>query len=65
MNIKITIKERCRELRKNQTNAEAILWKYVRNRNLGGLKIVRQFPIVYQVSNINETKFFIVTKKNL
>jgi len=37
----------CRELRKNQTNAEKIFWEHVRNRKFMGLKINRQFPIFY------------------
>ena len=34
-----------RALRKDQTGAEAALWKAVRGRALGGLKFVRQEPI--------------------
>jgi very-short-patch-repair endonuclease len=40
-----TITKRARELRKNQTEAEAILWERVRDRKLG-FKIVRQKPIL-------------------
>jgi very-short-patch-repair endonuclease len=28
----------CRELRENETEAEKILWKAIRNRNLNGTK---------------------------
>lgn len=34
-----------RSLRKNQTEAEARLWKALRNRQIHGHKFVRQFPI--------------------
>ncbi|MBN1127939.1 MAG: endonuclease domain-containing protein [Chitinispirillaceae bacterium] len=38
---------RSRQLRKNQTPAEAVLWQHVRNRKLGS-KIVRQKPVVLE-----------------
>ncbi len=47
--IRIIAKTRCRELRKNQTNAEKIFWENVRNRKFMGLKINRQFPIFYDL----------------
>ncbi|MEO7394723.1 MAG: endonuclease domain-containing protein [Chitinophagaceae bacterium] len=34
-----------RELRQSATNAEKILWEYLRNRNLDSLKFRRQHPI--------------------
>ena len=34
-----------RELRKNQTNAEELLWQLLRNRQLNNLKFRRQHPI--------------------
>ena len=37
--------ERARTLRRDQTNAEKIFWRRVRNRGLGGLKFRRQTPI--------------------
>ena len=37
--------ERCRILRKNQTDAENKLWSILRNRQLQGVKFRRQFPI--------------------
>jgi len=36
---------RCRILRKKQTEAEKKLWSIVRNRQLGGIKFRRQFSI--------------------
>jgi len=35
---------RSRELRKEQTKAEAVLWEELRNRRLGGFKFRRQHP---------------------
>lgn len=35
--------ERCRNLRKNQTDAENKLWAILRNRQLAGVKFRRQF----------------------
>jgi very-short-patch-repair endonuclease len=37
--------QRARELRKNQTDAENLLWRHIRNRQLNGYKFRRQFPI--------------------
>jgi len=37
--------EKARFLRKNQTEAEEMLWQLVRNKQLNGLKIRRQHPI--------------------
>ena len=37
--------EFARELRKNQTDAESMLWQLLRNRQLNGLKFRRQHPI--------------------
>ena len=36
---------RARELRKNMTDAELLLWQHLRNRQLGGYKFRRQKPI--------------------
>lgn len=40
-------KQLARELRKNQTKEEEILWRFLRNRWLLGLKFFRQYPIEY------------------
>jgi len=37
--------ENAKELRKNETEVEKILWKAVRSRRLDGLKIRRQHPV--------------------
>ena len=49
---------RARELRRNMTEAEQMLWKELRNRKFLGLKFVRQHPIIYQVIN-NQPRYFI------
>jgi len=41
------VKKRARELRRNATRSEAILWNELRNRKLHGYKFLRQHPIVY------------------
>lgn len=35
---------RCRELRKNPTEAESVLWTQLRKKHLGGYKFRRQHP---------------------
>jgi len=37
--------QRARALRKNQTDAERLLWKHLRSRQLNDHKFRRQFPI--------------------
>jgi adenine-specific DNA-methyltransferase len=39
------MKEKARGLRKNQTDAERLLWHHLRNRRLAGHKFRRQHPI--------------------
>ena len=34
-----------RSLRRNETDAEKVLWRELRGRNLNGFKFVRQYPI--------------------
>jgi very-short-patch-repair endonuclease len=48
-----------RELRKNDTLAEKLIWNKLRNRKFLNLKFSRQKPIIYQKSNLFKTKFFI------
>lgn len=50
--------EFARELRKEQTPAEKLLWEKLRNRKLEGLKFDRQFPIVIPVYN-HRSNYFI------
>jgi very-short-patch-repair endonuclease len=42
------IKKNARELRKNLTESEQILWEHLRNRKLNGYKILRQHPVIYK-----------------
>jgi adenine-specific DNA-methyltransferase len=37
--------DRARRLRRNQSDAEGVLWRHLRNRGLGGRKFRRQHPI--------------------
>ncbi|MBK6912458.1 MAG: endonuclease domain-containing protein [Ignavibacteriales bacterium] len=46
----------CRELRKNQTEAEKIFWQAVRNRKFCGKKFYRQYPIFHDITG-KETFF--------
>jgi len=43
-----TIKKDARELRRNLTDSEKVLWEQLRNRRLSGYKFLRQHPIVYK-----------------
>ena len=52
------IKNTARDLRKNQTPAEKILWNILRNRKLGGKKFLRQYPIV--IKDSTQPEFYIV-----
>ncbi len=40
-----TMKHLARKLRKNMTDAERLLWRHLRNRELGGYKFRRQRPV--------------------
>jgi very-short-patch-repair endonuclease len=42
---------RARELRKDQTDAEALLWSRLRNRQLSGLKFRRQRPVADYIAD--------------
>ena len=48
-----------RELRRNQTAEEELLWKYLRNKQLGGYKFYRQHPFIYKSTNDGQS-FFIL-----
>jgi len=53
-----TIKQLAKELRKNQTGTEEMLWQKLRNRKLYGYKFLRQHPIIHS-GFINKLYFFI------
>ncbi len=48
-----------RDLRKNQTKSERILWEILRNRKFHNIKFLRQHPIIYD-SDVNKSLFIIV-----
>lgn len=50
-------KQLCRDLRKRQTNAEAIFWQAVRDRKFLGLKFYRQHPLFFDY--LGKETFFI------
>ena len=50
------IKLAARDLRKNQTEAEDIFWRRLRNRGFLGKKFLRQHPIIYMIEG--EKRFF-------
>ncbi len=56
----------CRELRRNETEAEKVLWEAIRNNNLFGTKFYRQHPIFHDITG-KETffvaDFYCFTKK--
>ena len=43
-------KKLSRELRINQTQAEELMWKQLRNRQFLGKKFLRQHPIIYDLN---------------
>ena len=55
--LKLIAKQLCRDLRKNATNSEQILWNVLRNRKLNNRKFYRQYPIFYNFDGFS--KFFI------
>ena len=46
----------CRDLRKNSTSAEKLLWKAIRNKNFEEKKFYRQYPFFHDITGI-ETFF--------
>lgn len=46
----------CRDLRKNSTKAERILWEGLRNKKFYGKKFYRQYPIFHDITG-KETFF--------
>ena len=53
-----SITELARELRKNPTESEKILWEQLRKRRLDGHRFVRQKPLVYD--QIQNQRFFFI-----
>ena len=56
----IEIKEIASKLRNNPTEAEEILWRIVRNRQLLGRKFLRQHPVLYEINRFNNDFFFFI-----
>ena len=59
MKEKLSITELSRQLRRNFTESENLLWQELRNRKLGGYKFNRQFPIIYNEA-YGKKDFFIL-----
>ena len=55
---KSQITQRARELRKNQTSSESLLWKNLRGRRLKGVKFFRQHPVIYENNNGDLLSFY-------
>ena len=53
------IRQRSRALRKRMTDAERLLWRHLRNRELGGWKFRRQYPVTPHIVD------FICVDKNI
>jgi len=47
----LTLTNNARSLRKNQTDAERLLWQKLRNRQLLNVKFRRQFPIAPYIAD--------------
>jgi len=52
------IRNNSRELRKNMTDSEKLLWEELRGRKLNGFKFLRQHPVLYQ-GNLVRYNYFI------
>ena len=53
-----SITEMARELRRQPTEAEKLLWEQIRKRKLSGYRFIRQKPFFYE-NNRSQKKFFI------
>ena len=49
--------DKCRGLRKDQTDAEKRLWGILRNRQLAGIKFRRQFPVAGYILDFYSPKY--------
>ena len=54
----IDIKNLAKELRRNSTESEKLLWKHLRNRRFCGYKFLRQHPIIYRAGRSGLNYFF-------
>ena len=55
---KKSITELARDLRKNPTDSEKILWQVLQKRRLDGYRFVRQKPFIY--GQYNQQRFFFI-----
>jgi very-short-patch-repair endonuclease len=53
---------KARHLRKNQTEAEKLLWRTVRDRQLNGFKFKRQYPLWNYVADFICSELFLVVE---
>jgi len=53
-----SITELARELRKNQTKSEKLLWEHLRKRRLEGHRFIRQKPFIYKEDSTR--KYFFI-----
>jgi len=63
-----TAKDLSRELRKSQTEAEKVFWENIRKNRLHGLKFYRQYPIFYEINNVESfiiADFYCFKKKTI
>jgi very-short-patch-repair endonuclease len=56
---RLTPIEVARELRKNMTDEERILWNELRNKRLNGIKFLRQYPFIYDSAEV-PVKFYVL-----
>ena len=54
----VEFREIVRDLRRNQTEAESVMWKVLRGRRLNEKKFIRQYPVAY-VTN-KKAQFFVL-----
>ena len=52
------VKKITKDLRKNMTPSEVLLWKNLKGKKLDGYKFLRQHPIFYQ-RNFTDLRFFV------
>jgi len=52
-----SVKKFAKELRKNSTESEMLLWEYLRNRKLSGYKFLRQHPVIYKADYLGLNYF--------
>ena len=67
-NLYLAAKDLSRKARKSQTESEKVFWENVRKKRLRGLKFYRQYPIFYELNNIESfiiADFYCFEKKTI